>query len=81
MNEMLYVAGTKYQSSLNEIDKSEQKSPESPAKGTQYEWPEDKHNGTKFTGTLQYFLYPVANRPIRPPPLPYETIKHPKSKK
>lgn len=56
MNETLYVAGTKYQSSLNEIDKSEQKSAESPAKGTQYEWPEDKHNGTTFTGTLQYSL-------------------------
>uniref|UniRef100_A0A1B6MB79 Ig-like domain-containing protein n=1 Tax=Graphocephala atropunctata TaxID=36148 RepID=A0A1B6MB79_9HEMI len=37
--------GTKYQSSLNEIDKSEHKSQESPAKGTHYEWPEEKHSG------------------------------------
>ncbi|XP_054277290.1 neurotrimin-like isoform X2 [Macrosteles quadrilineatus] len=37
--------GNKYQSSLNEIDKSEQKSQESPAKGTHYDWPENKQIG------------------------------------
>ena len=45
---LLFVSETKYQSNLNEIDKSEQKSHELDRKGNYNDWQHDKGNKKKY---------------------------------